>query len=268
MTARGWELGLLKGLADAGVNALDVDVVIGTSAGAFLGVQLLSCKSLDALYQAALASPPATTVPAAPLPYDEAYFQETRQLWTNASADTVQRRMAVGQRARSAVRVIPTDAQLRITANALGDIHEWPVRDMRVAAVDVDDGLVRFFTSADGIALDYVLAAGTAQPGRVAPLTIDGHSYMDGGVAGTNIDGAAGYRHVVAIAPGAGPKTQLELTALRALGSEVLLIAPDGEAEAARGQDPLDVGRIGPSAIAGYHQASAIAARVRQFLQP
>jgi NTE family protein len=263
VTARGWELGLLKGLRDAGLELLDGDLVVGTSAGAFLGIQLLSGKPLDTLYQAALSTPTVQLAPGPPLPYDDAYFQETRQLWTNASADTVARRAEIGQRARTTARVIPEDVQLRITTTSLGDIHDWPTAEVRITAVDVDDGTVRFFTHADGVPLARVLAAGTAQPARVAPIAVGDHRYMDGGVAGTNLDGATGYARVLAITPGAGPKTEQEVAALQAAGSEVLVIAPDTDSESARGQDTQDVTRLRPSAEAGYRQATAVIAQAR-----
>lgn len=263
VTARAWELGVLKGPRDAGVDLVQADLVAGTSAGAFLGVQLRSGEALDALYQGALSPGPGPAAPAGPPPYDEAYFQETRRLWTNASADTAARRAEIGQRALATSRVISEEMQVRITATALGDIHDWPGSLLLVATTDVGDGSVRFLQQRDGVPLERALAASTAQPGRVAPITIGDHRYMDGGVAGTNIDGAAGYGVIVALTPGAGPKTQQEVDGLRAQGSRVLAIAPDADSEAARGQDTFDVTRIRPSAEAGYRQASAVLAQIR-----
>jgi NTE family protein len=40
-----WELGLLKGLADCGVNIGNADLVVGTSAGACVGAQITSTLS-------------------------------------------------------------------------------------------------------------------------------------------------------------------------------------------------------------------------------
>ena len=50
VTARGWELGILKGLQEAGIDPIHADIVVGESAGAFLGVQLLSGRTVDGLY--------------------------------------------------------------------------------------------------------------------------------------------------------------------------------------------------------------------------
>jgi len=264
-TARGWELGMLKGLRDAGVDLTQADLIEGTSAGAFLGVQLRSGKTVDALYPGVMAPGPGSTVPSGPPPFDEAYFQETRRLWTNASADTAERRVEIGRRGLAATRVISEEMQVRITTTALGDIHEWPVPLLTIATTDVGDGSVRFLGQHDGVPLERALAASTAQPGRVAPITIGDRRYMDGGVAGTNVDGAAGYGVIVALTPGAGPKTKQEVDALRAQGSRVLAIAPDTDSESARGQDLFDVTRVRPSAEAGYRQAAAVLAEVREL---
>jgi len=110
-----------------------------------------------------------------------------------------------------------------------------------------------------------VLAASSAVPGRVAPITIGEHRYMDGQVGGTNVDGAMGYGIVLALTPGAGPKTEQELAALRAQGSRVLAITPNADSEAARGSDPQDLSHMRPSAEAGHRQATTIVAEVREL---
>jgi NTE family protein len=59
VTGVGWELGLLCGLAAAGVAVVDAaDVVVGTSAGSVVGAQSCSGVPLDELYERQLA--PAT----------------------------------------------------------------------------------------------------------------------------------------------------------------------------------------------------------------
>ncbi len=46
----GWEVGLLTGLAELGLDLSDADVVIGTSAGSVVGAQLTTGASLPELY--------------------------------------------------------------------------------------------------------------------------------------------------------------------------------------------------------------------------
>jgi NTE family protein len=51
VTGIAWEIGVLSGLADGGVD-LRADAVIGTSAGAFVGAALASGTELEALFAA------------------------------------------------------------------------------------------------------------------------------------------------------------------------------------------------------------------------
>ena len=50
VTGIAWELGILKGLADEGVDLSTADLVVGTSAGSVVGAQVTSGQSLDELY--------------------------------------------------------------------------------------------------------------------------------------------------------------------------------------------------------------------------
>src|SRR4051795_13477717 len=50
ITGIGWELGIVAGLAAAGVRLEDADLVVGTSAGSVVGAQLLSGTSVEDLY--------------------------------------------------------------------------------------------------------------------------------------------------------------------------------------------------------------------------
>src|SRR5207249_4130134 len=104
---------------------------------------------------------------------------------------------------------------------------EWPQRALKIAAAGAIDRKVRFFSSADGVPLVTAAAASSAIPGVVAPITVGSGQYIDGGVAGTNVDGAAGYRLVVAILPIPRPeRTPLEIAAVRHAGGDVLQIVP------------------------------------------
>ena len=50
VTGIAWELGILKGLADEGVDLSTADLVIGTSAGSVVGAQVTGGRSLEELY--------------------------------------------------------------------------------------------------------------------------------------------------------------------------------------------------------------------------
>ncbi len=50
ITGAAWEIGMLAGLDAAGVDLSKADAVIGTSAGAIVGAQILSGVPIDELY--------------------------------------------------------------------------------------------------------------------------------------------------------------------------------------------------------------------------
>ena len=56
-----WEIGVLKGLRDAGVDLTRSDLVVGTSAGAIVGANIVLGRDLEELYAEHLL-PPETTV--------------------------------------------------------------------------------------------------------------------------------------------------------------------------------------------------------------
>src|SRR5436190_22001273 len=57
ITGIAWELGIIAGLADAGVELTRADLVVGTSAGSVVGAQLLSGEPVEDLYATQLGPP-------------------------------------------------------------------------------------------------------------------------------------------------------------------------------------------------------------------
>ena len=50
ITGIAWEIGVLAGLAEAGVDLSGADLVVGTSAGSVVGAQLTCGAELEAMY--------------------------------------------------------------------------------------------------------------------------------------------------------------------------------------------------------------------------
>ncbi len=57
ITGAAWEIGMLAGLAEAEVDLSTADMVIGTSAGANVGSQILSGVPIEELYARQLKEP-------------------------------------------------------------------------------------------------------------------------------------------------------------------------------------------------------------------
>jgi NTE family protein len=258
-TGEAWEVGLLRGLRDAGIDVSQADLVVGTSAGAIVAVQLRVGQSLDALYDGQIG--PAG--PRAPLDLrgvDLGYFQETSRLWQGVDTTPAQR-IEVGRRALAAPRVISEDAWVQRWASALGGAA-WPSRPLLIAVIDVLDGSTRLVDGTQGVPLERAVAASSALPGLVAPIWLGDRQYMDGAVGGTHLNAAAGYGLVVGAAPAPRPGTAREIEELRARGSQVVNVTPDADSRAALGPNSLDRARLRPSAEAGLRQAAAVAAEL------
>jgi NTE family protein len=268
-----WEIGVLKGLADAGIDLARADLFVGASVGALLACLIRSGQSIADLYAlyAAGAGPfgPARFTsgagPAAsePSPADLQYFRECLTLW-GAAREDVTVRVELGKRALATPSPVSEETQVATVRRRLA-LDGWPSGLVKVAAVDVSDGSVRFFDGSQGVPIELAVAASCAQPGRQAPVRVGSERYMDGGIAGTNIDGAVSYRVVLAVTafPARG-RTSQEIDLVHASGGWVIAIVPDAQARNAMGADLSDASRVGPASTEGLRQAAEIAPTVRE----
>ena len=139
-------------------------------------------------------------------------------------------------------------------------------------AVDAVDGSFLTWDRAAGIELARGVASSCCVPGVFPPITINDRRYIDGGMrSSTNADIVAGYDRVVVVAVIGNlmaevqlARVEHEIDALRASGSEVVLVTPDDGAKAVFGDNMLDASRRGEVAEAGARQGEAEAARLRE----
>lgn len=263
-----WQVGVLAGLAAAGVDLAGADTVIGTSAGAVVGARLAAGEHPEELHrrQSEAAGPEAagseTAGPEARITPGAALGFLRAQLGRRTPEAVARRlgRMALGVRTSSGEEVLEAMA-------ALLPVREWP-NALRVTAVDAHTGELGAFHSGSGAELLRAAAASCAMPGLWPPVALCGRWWIDGGVRSTtNADLARGHRRVVVLAPlprafGPGPRAERLAARLRAEGAEVALIVPDAAARREFGRNPLDVSRRAACARAGRAQAAAHARAV------
>jgi NTE family protein len=263
----GWEIGLLSGLAAAGVDVRDADCVIGTSAGSVVGALLRTGRDLEELYAAQLAPVPADE-PA--VEFDGMALMTAIGAALAGAAGEQEARARVGELALHADTVPEADRRAAI-ASRIGD-PEWPAQPFVVTAVDTADGAFTTFDAGSGVPMLDAVTASCAVPGVWPPITVGGRRYMDGGMrSATNADLAAGCDRVLVVAPvegfaesPLGPGFAAELATLRRDG-EVHVVLADAAAQAAFGANPLDPHTREPSARAGRAQADAVLAAVGEF---
>ena len=261
-----WELGILLGLHDTGVDVRGADVIIGTSAGSAVGAQITSGTDLESLFASQLA--PVEQSKERMVAFDPVQMMEAfSQAVAVAGPDSKAIRARIGAYALAAPTI--SEAERRATIEARFPVHTWPRRRLLIVAVDTETGGEYIMDRESGVSLVDAVAASCAVPGIWPPVTIAGRRYMDGGVrSATNADLARGYDRILILNPlGAnanylGAGIDEEAAALEREGSQVLVIAPDAASATAIGLNPLDPATREPSALAGRTQGRELAAPV------
>jgi len=255
ITGIAWEIGILAGLARAGVDVTDADVVLGTSAGSVAGSQITSGLPLEDLVAAQLA--PADAEIGGRMGRLAALKLVPPYVLPGSGRDKLRR---VG---RLAMRVHPPgSADREAVIRARLPVHSWPDRDLRITAIEVETGRFTVFDRDSGVDLVSAVAASCAVPTVWPPVAIDGHHYVDGGMRSTaNLDLVAGAERVIVLAP--LPRAFSKRTSLRAQLQKVAprewsVVTPDAEALAAFGTNLLDPAKRADAARTGLRQSAGL----------
>ena len=170
-----WEIGVLTGLRDAGVDLRDADVILGTSTGAIAAAQIVSGVALDELYERQLAPAGAE---AAARPHRLVRARVAGTLLTPRTP--MLGRAPVGLIAASSARFSQAVREPLLAAHL--PARDWPESThLVVTAVDARSGAVRAFSRTDGVDLLHAVAASSAVPGLWPPVAVDRRWYIDGG---------------------------------------------------------------------------------------
>ena len=272
----GWEIGMLKGLADQAIHLAEADLIVGTSAGAGVGSQLASGVSPEELYNRQLQDA-ASVTPAAKLTPDPEALGQVFELWSGGSAMTQKVRADIGALAVTAKTGPEQEWTSSFNDELLGS-SAWPEKRLVITAVDARTGEFVAWDSSSAVPLPLAIAASCSLPGIIPTVSINGGRYMDGGLRSvSNADLAEGYDRVVVIAPSGAMDTpydhntrrQLEEEAqtLRDGGSSVAVVLPDAEALAASGPSRMDVAFLSRAAEAGLRQAKSVGDQIRAVWQ-
>ena len=260
VTGIAWEIGLLAGLLDAGVDLTTADLIVGTSAGSVVGTVVATGADVEDLYQRQLE----------PSGSELAARMGTATLLRWGFAAVTSRsperfRTRVGALARR-TRTVPEEERRQVIASRL-PVHDWPDRRLILTAVDAVTGELVSLDRHSGVSLVDAVSASCAVPGVWPPVTLYGRQYIDGGVRSTaNVDLASGCDRIVVLAPlprGGGPMPAVSAQVAH-LGdsARVAVVTPNQVAKAAFGRNVLDPSRRPPAARAGRAQAADVAMAV------
>ena len=230
-----WEIGVLTGLAAAGVDLSTADTVIGTCAGAMVGAQLTSgLLSIEEMYEHHLAGGP---LDREVQPKRRVIFRnrivalriatvDTLRYGTDKPINAIVGRIALESRT-------PTEAEIRAVVARRLVCHDWPERRLLLTAVDAATGEFTTFDDSSGVGIVDAVTASSAVPGVCPPVTIQGRRWIHGDARSkTNADLAAGHDRVVILAPGirdrgTWPTDRTHVARLRMAGARVALLTPD-----------------------------------------
>jgi NTE family protein len=291
-----WELGLVAGLAESGVDVLEADLIVGTSAGSTVAAQITSGTAPSDLYAAILAEPPRPPSGRGPAdkpgdgsagsadgPRGGGHSDTPRRggltgpgyvQWSDgviaASSDVIDLRRRMGAAALELDPDGSGQSRWRDVVAARLPSRHWPDQDLLVTAVDAGTGEPVLFDRDSGIDLVDAVAAST---GNGYP--IGERRYLNGGYRRSeNADLAAGYGRVLVLSPFSG-RTRMPLEwrmdlasqvdDLRASGSRVETIFPDAGAGEVFDANALDPATRLPAARGGHAQGQALAQRLRDF---
>jgi NTE family protein len=279
------EIGVIAGLFDAGLDVTEADLIIGTSAGSTAAAQITSATPTELVAAILTAAPQPRTGPVesdggrVPIGPVADHMERTSRIIAAAEdAADMRRRMGAAALEMDAASDGSGQTRWRATVAARLPSQHWPERTMLITAVDAHTGEPVVFDRHSGVDLVDAVAASTANGFGVPPYStgdIGDNRYIDGGYRrNENADLAAGYERVLVLSPFDGRSRHpqewgMQLAAqvdeLRARGSSVETIFPDGHSLNAFGASMMDLSTRPPAARAGYDQGRALAGQLTEF---
>ncbi|AJT41135.1 patatin-like phospholipase family protein [Psychromicrobium lacuslunae] len=211
-----WQLGLIAGVAEAGIDLSAADLLIGTSSGSTVAAQISSGISPAELYAAILSEPehrPSSKLRPEqhrPGQHSAATAQAVQYMdWSAgiiaAAQDAADMRRRMGA---AALGRDDSDGSLQLrwrsTVAARLPKQDWPLQAVLITAVNAQTGEPEVFDRNSGVELVDAVAASTSN-GFGGSYRIGAKRYINGGYRrNENADLAAGHRRVLILSPFAG----------------------------------------------------------------
>ena len=275
--ASAWELGMVTGMADGGLDVRSADLFVGTSSGSRVALHLASGVAHEEAFQHRLQpEPPSSERPAV---VDWAGLRESVAGAKQAGGSPTEILQRIGSLAVAAASGRIGSSRREIVAAQL-PLKTWPEKRLLIAAVNAETGERRGFDRDSGIDLVDAVIASTASFGW-PPTLFEGEHYIDGGFYSTNnADLATGFDRVMILAmkpPPGVPIPSMSLVtleetvkALRDNGALVEVLHPDENtlAALAAAGGVMNPAISAPAAMAGRVQGrSMVTDRISSFWQ-
>jgi NTE family protein len=272
-----WEAGLIAGIAEEEAGITKADRIIGTSAGAIIGLQIALGRTPEDIFQGQIAMAEEyrkhNPVRSESMPSPARQPPIIQDILKAALEGDVPRELLakIGRMSLEAP-ALPEEPFIAQFQPLLNPGERWPDRFVCIA-LDAEDGTLAVWDKDSRVDPVRAIAASSAAPFVVTPIRIHGHRYMDAGLRSTtNADIAKGFDRVVVVAPsaafmhGLNIQAKREVAAIEQAGGKAILITPDNSSKEVMGFNPMDAARSGVVARAAFKQAKEESGALKKFL--
>ena len=195
IVGQAFHLGVLTSLAEeVGFDPRQADVLVGSSAGSIVAAGLAGGLSAADLRAELLGEPLSaegrrlrgSRPPMPRMPVAQPVLAGRRPLAAGALLHAVRRPWSIKPTALMSSLLPPGQVGTDMIARSISQLHggSWPEQDLRITAVRARDARRVVFGAPGSPRADvgHAVAASCAIPGYLAPVVIDGETYVDGGV--------------------------------------------------------------------------------------
>lgn len=268
-----WMLGFVHGLDASGVPYDAPDIIIGTSAGSFVGSTMAGGHLKRLIREFGIFGQfPKLLSDLVPVPNPNPSQIRAHGLCQTAADASIETIQAIGRGAMAARN--PDVSKLQKMVGVLTDNRSWPSAKFHATTMDCYTGERLVISGESKIPVSHAVSASMSLPGIFGPTWVGNRICMDGGVGptSTHSDLVAGAKRAIVVSltdgsSGSGPRfstipadLQQELREIEAAGTKTLLIAANP------GQVNLvSPAEIAPALRAGYQRGVKEADQVKAF---
>jgi NTE family protein len=275
-----WYCGFFHGLLEAGLDMAKIpEMVVGTSAGSYMGSSLLSGEFSRLRTEFDFFGKfPEIFAAIAPVAKPNISQMRADQINMSAKDGSVETRRTIGHAALAANNKLNSDRIEKLAALLTGDSKkDWPTSRMHTTGVDCYSGerivVSQQTARKNNIPLAHGAAASSSLPGVAGPTLLGQRYVMDGGICSNpaHVDLVAGSKRALIITLTDGvtgailttiphPITQ-NIEEIKATGTKVKWIV----AGTPKGVDLLDPKQIAGALRTGHDRAKIEAAKIKEF---
>lgn len=275
-----WYCGFLHGLFEAGLNMAQLpEMVVGTSAGSYVGSSLMSGEFNRLRTEFDFFGKfPEILAKIAPVAKPNISQLRAAQINMSATDGSIATRKVIGHAALAASNKLNGERLERLAALLTGDSKtDWPTNRMYTTGIDCYTGerivVGQQTARKNGIALAHGAAASSSLPGVAGPTLLGQRYVMDGGICSNpaHVDLVAGSKRALVITLTDGVTGAILTTIPHPIAQNIEDIKATGTkvkwvvAGTPKGVDLLDPKQIAGALRTGYERAKTEAPQIKEF---